>query len=173
MVAIPPSPSPASVPAPAAPAPKADAHDLSFGDLLDVINPLQHIPIVSTIYRAITGDTMSSTAEIAGGALYGGLIGAVGSIADVLFKQMTGHDFGDTMMAWLGFGQGADTAFAKADTAPAAPAPPPAEKVPGLAALTTALRQRNFDPALMRQASLAYEQAIGVSTAAAAQVSAR
>ena len=27
-----------------------------FDDVLDAINPLQHIPIVSTIYRAITGD---------------------------------------------------------------------------------------------------------------------
>src|SRR3546814_15608721 len=29
----------------------------SFGDFLDIINPIQHIPIVPTIYRAITGDT--------------------------------------------------------------------------------------------------------------------
>ena len=28
----------------------------SFHDLLDTINPLQHLPVVSTIYRAITGD---------------------------------------------------------------------------------------------------------------------
>ena len=28
----------------------------SFGDILDLINPLQHIPIVGTIYRAVTGD---------------------------------------------------------------------------------------------------------------------
>ena len=29
---------------------------MSFSDLLDIINPLQQLPIVSTIYRAITGD---------------------------------------------------------------------------------------------------------------------
>ena len=28
----------------------------TLGDFLDIINPLQHIPVVSTVYRAITGD---------------------------------------------------------------------------------------------------------------------
>lgn len=44
---------------------------LTFGDLLDVINPLQHIPMVSSIYRAVTGDEISPGARVAGGALYG------------------------------------------------------------------------------------------------------
>ena len=30
----------------------------TFLDMLDIINPLQHIPVVSTLYRAITGDTI-------------------------------------------------------------------------------------------------------------------
>ena len=30
--------------------------DLTFDDLIDVINSLHHLPIVSTIYCAITGD---------------------------------------------------------------------------------------------------------------------
>ena len=29
---------------------------LQFGDVLDSINPLQHIPLVSSLYREITGD---------------------------------------------------------------------------------------------------------------------
>ena len=28
----------------------------SFKDVLDTINPLQHIPIINTIYRELTGD---------------------------------------------------------------------------------------------------------------------
>ena len=44
------------------------ADGLTFGDVLDVINPLQHIPVVSTIYRAITGDEISPGARVAGGA---------------------------------------------------------------------------------------------------------
>ena len=31
--------------------------DFSFHDLLDIVNPLQHLPVIGTIYRAITGDT--------------------------------------------------------------------------------------------------------------------
>src|SRR5215470_6180450 len=27
-----------------------------FGDLVDIVNPLQHIPVVATIYRNMTGD---------------------------------------------------------------------------------------------------------------------
>src|SRR5690349_12138760 len=43
----------------------------SFGALLDAINPLQHIPVVSTIYRAATGDTIGPAPRIMGGALFG------------------------------------------------------------------------------------------------------
>ena len=32
--------------------------DFTFDDFLDIINPLQHLPIVSMIYRAITGDNI-------------------------------------------------------------------------------------------------------------------
>jgi hypothetical protein len=171
MVAIAPVPTSASAPAAPPAAPKTPDH-LSFGDLLDIINPLQHIPIVSTIYRKLTGDTMSPTAEIFGGALYGGIIGAAASIADVLFTRETGSDFGDTVMAWLGFGNDSGVEFAKTDAKPAPAAPPTlpqgsAGAVPGLAALSAALAKRRFDPALRRQATLAYENAIGVSIAAA------
>ena len=69
--------------APAAPTPPAAATQatggasrygfgddgFTFGDFLDIVNPLQHIPIVGTIYRAITGDTMEAGSEIAGGRL--------------------------------------------------------------------------------------------------------
>ena len=32
-----------------------------FHHLLDVINPLQHLPLVGTLYRAITGDHSTTT----------------------------------------------------------------------------------------------------------------
>lgn len=79
----------------------AGGAEFGFGDLLDVINPLQHLPVVGTIYRALTGDTMSETARMAGGALYGGPIGVVGALANVVFERETGQDIGDTAMAWL------------------------------------------------------------------------
>ena len=37
--------------------------EFTFDDLIDVINPLQHLPIVSTIYRAITGDEITPHAR--------------------------------------------------------------------------------------------------------------
>ncbi|MBT5663730.1 MAG: hypothetical protein HOJ06_00205, partial [Rhodospirillaceae bacterium] len=39
---------------------------LTFGDVLDIINPLQHIPVVSTLYRELTGDEISPGARMAG-----------------------------------------------------------------------------------------------------------
>lgn len=49
---------------------------LGFSDMIDVVNPLQHIPVVSKIYQAVTGDEMGAAANIAGAALFGGPIGA-------------------------------------------------------------------------------------------------
>ncbi len=67
----------------------------TFLDLLDVINPLQHIPIISTLYRSISGDTIDPGAKIVGGALFGGPIGAALSSLDVAVKHSTGRDIAD------------------------------------------------------------------------------
>ncbi len=102
---------------------KAEHQGFGFADILDIINPLQHIPVVSTLYRKLTGDQMSPTAEIAGGALFGGVLGLVSSLADVIWTQATGKDFGNTVMAWLGFDdKNSSIQFAKAN-----PPPPPAQ----------------------------------------------
>ena len=53
-----------------------DNHPLTFGDVLDLVNPLQHLPVVSTVYRKLTGDVITPAMDIAGGALFGGPIGA-------------------------------------------------------------------------------------------------
>ena len=37
--------------------------DMSFGDFLGVINPLQHLPIIGTLYRSLTGDTIQPAAR--------------------------------------------------------------------------------------------------------------
>ena len=57
--------------------PADDSHDLrffgkdgfTFLDFLDMVNPLHHIPIVSTLYQSITGDTIDPGAKIVGGTL--------------------------------------------------------------------------------------------------------
>lgn len=71
----------------------------SFGALLDIVNPLQHIPIVGTVYRAITGDSIGPASRIAGGTLFGGVIGLVASSIDSLVEEETGRDFGQHILA--------------------------------------------------------------------------
>jgi len=73
----------------------------SFWDLVDIINPLQHIPVISTIYRSLTGDEIDHGAKIAGGALFGGPLGAASSVIDVAVSHSTGKDLGEHAMAFL------------------------------------------------------------------------
>ncbi len=73
--------------------------ELSFGDFIDLINPLHHIPIVGTIYRAITGDEIGGPAKILGGMLFGGPIGFIASAFETILDQTTGRDLGETVLA--------------------------------------------------------------------------
>jgi len=77
------------------------AGDLSFGDFLDIINPLQHIPLVSTLYREITGDEIGPHARILGDTLFGGPTGFLSSVANVLYQEITGEDVGETVVAFF------------------------------------------------------------------------
>lgn len=72
-----------------------------FGDLLDIVNPLQHIPVISTIYRHLTGDSIGVGEQIAGDTLYGGLTGFLGSVGNAIFTEVTGKSVGDTVYAAL------------------------------------------------------------------------
>lgn len=71
------------------PADKDRSQDTSFGlsDVIDIINPLQHIPVISHLYQRVTGDTIGSIAEIVGGALFGGPIGLVTSAGMVAYEK--------------------------------------------------------------------------------------
>ena len=64
----------------------------TFFDFLDIINPLQHIPIISTIYRSITGDQIDPGSRIAGASLFGGPLGGAVASMDVAIKHKTGLD---------------------------------------------------------------------------------
>lgn len=72
---------------------------VGFDDFLDVINPLHHIPIVGTIYRAITGDTIASAPRVMGGALFGGVIGFAAALVNAVVDEATGSDIGDKALA--------------------------------------------------------------------------
>lgn len=78
-----------------------DADGFSFNDLLDTINPLQHLPIISTLYRDLTGDEIKPAARIVGGALFGGPIGAGIAITDAVLEQASGTDSGGHIMSLL------------------------------------------------------------------------
>ena len=67
----------------------------TFSDLMDIINPLQHIPVVSSIYRSLSGDEIDPGARIAGGTLFGGPIGAAASVANTIVEYNTGKDVGE------------------------------------------------------------------------------
>jgi hypothetical protein len=73
----------------------SDEHGLTFSDFLDVINPLQHLPIISTIYRAITGDKIGMAAKLAGDTLYGGPIGFLASGVTAAFEGIAGESTSD------------------------------------------------------------------------------
>lgn len=114
----------------AAPAPADDgkAHvwaqkGFQFHDLLDVVNPLQHLPVVSSIYRWITGDGIGNLPRVVGDALYGGPIGFVTGLLGVLVKEESGKDIGENVIAALA--SGSDSA-PTGSTQAAAPAAEPA-----------------------------------------------
>ena len=66
-----------------------------------MINPLQHIPIISSLYQSITGDTIDPGAKIAGGTLFGGPLGAALSSLDVAVKHSTGRNIADHAVAFF------------------------------------------------------------------------
>jgi hypothetical protein len=108
-------------------APDADGDDFSFKpfgkdgfsflDLIDVINPLQHVPLIGTLYRQITGDTIDPLPRIAGSTLFFGPIGAAFAGANVVVEQFSGQDVGDHIMTALKSG-GVGLSTAAAETAP-------------------------------------------------------
>ena len=63
---------------------------LNFRDIIDLINPLQHIPIVGRIYRAITNDDIAPGIRVAGGSLFGGPMGAAFAAAGLAIDKAGG-----------------------------------------------------------------------------------
>ena len=75
----------------------ADGFD--FGDLLDVINPLQHLPVISSIYRTLTGDEISPASRLAGGALFGGPVGFASAFVTAVIEDATDTTIGDVIVS--------------------------------------------------------------------------
>ena len=114
-------------------------HEGFFHHLLDVVNPLQHLPLVGTLYRAITGDHLGPVEKIMGDTLYGGMWGAISSVADVAFEGLTGKSMEDTVLGWFSHDRGPKLASVKV-TAPSisSSAPLPSADFPVLPSLASA-----------------------------------
>lgn len=79
-----------------------EERELSFDQVLDVINPLHHIPVVGTLYRALTGDQLDGSASIMGSMIYGGPVGLVAGLVDAVVEQASGRDIGGLALAMIG-----------------------------------------------------------------------
>ena len=75
--------------------------ELTLDEFIDIINPLQHIPLVASLYRSLTGDEISGSARIMGDTLYGGPLGLVSGIANAITEEVTGRDIAGTALAAL------------------------------------------------------------------------
>ncbi len=84
------------------PSPTAQ-ESFNINDFIDIINPLQNLPILGSLYRKMTGDEIKESSRLIGGTIYGGPIGLMGALADIGVKQETGKDIGANLMAALGF----------------------------------------------------------------------
>ena len=80
------------------PGPQAE---LSFADFVDILNPLQHIPLVSSLYRAVTGDEIQPSAQIMGATLYGGPIGFAAATNLAIVQEAAGDSPGGLLIAAL------------------------------------------------------------------------
>jgi len=111
-----------------------------FHRLLSELNPLQYVPVVGTIYRAITGDTIPAAARLAGSlvvsGLTGGPIGLAINVGTTALEKLTGIDpeaIGTRLLADIGLGSTTVAATSHAKPSPAqpasavkpSPAPPP------------------------------------------------
>jgi hypothetical protein len=85
---------------------------MSFGDVLSCLNPLQYLPVVGTIYRAVTGDTIPAPVREVGSLVVSGLTGGpvgVGiSLGMDAIEHAVGFDeekFGQSVLAAIGIGK--------------------------------------------------------------------
>lgn len=70
-------------------------------DAIDIVNPLQQLPFIGTVYRKLTGDTLDPFSRVAGSTLFFGPLGAAASAANVVMEVFTGKDVGAHVMAFI------------------------------------------------------------------------
>jgi hypothetical protein len=87
---------------------------------------LQHIPVISTFYRELTGDEISAPMRTLGGFLFTGPIGFVNGVVNGIVAEASGRDIGQNLFALLDGGAEGDVdAPVAAQTAAQVTMPPP------------------------------------------------
>ena len=79
----------------------ADSEEFGFTDLLDMMNPLHHIPVVGHVYREFSGDSIKPIGNIIGGALFGGPLGVASGLINTVIQEETGKDVTGNAMAMM------------------------------------------------------------------------
>lgn len=117
----------AAAPPAAAPTPAVHDHGFGFHELLSAMNPLQYMPVVGTIYRAVTGDVIPEAVRDGGSLLVSGLlggpIGLITYIVTTIAEKVTGIDPEKIVAAAL------TPAHAAAEAPAETPAADPAEAI--------------------------------------------
>jgi len=110
-------------------------HGGIFHELLSELNPLQYIPVIGTLYRAMTGDTVPEATREAGSLIFsfltGGPIGVAMSVGTLAAEKATGVDperIGTRVLADIGIGHtpGAPPAVQQSSPLPSQAVPPQA-----------------------------------------------
>ncbi len=82
--------------------------EFGFDDFLDIVNPLQHIPLISVGYRALTGDEIYGAARLIEFGMGPGA--GVSTVFDLALESTTGGTMEDHAIAALfGPGEAADS----------------------------------------------------------------
>lgn len=75
----------------------------TFGDVMDMVNPLHHIPIISKYYQENTNDEICEGSKFIGdillGGLLGGITGVISSLANTAVRQQTNQDVMEHIIA--------------------------------------------------------------------------
>jgi len=89
--------------------------ELTFWDFLDLVNPLQHIPVVSSIYRELTGDEIAAPMRTLGGFLFTGPLGFINGALNGIVEEASGRDIGESLFALFDGGEASTAAAASPD----------------------------------------------------------
>lgn len=113
----------------------------AFHDVIDIVNPLQHLPVVNMLYRGITGDEIKPASQIIGGSLYGGPVGAVTGTVNAIAQIQTGKDVASNVLTMAGI-----------DTNKTDPALYKNDPISRLNAVASAMDSNGVDPELPKTA---------------------